>query len=109
LSPRAGSPPRYGADGAAAVRVSLFHGDLPVDLGFEVHAQGPRSGIVREPALAVLDGSIHADFGPAGAFFNFDNVLDRHVPSAIYDVAGDRAVPMPGRSFRFGVVWYLFD
>ena len=109
LSPRAGSPPRYGADGAAAVRLSLFHGDLPVDLGFELHAQGPRQGIVREPAVAVLDGSIHADFGPAGAFFEFDNVLDRRVPSAIYDVANDRAVPMPGRSFRFGVVWYLFD
>ncbi|TMQ66743.1 MAG: hypothetical protein E6K79_02220 [Candidatus Eisenbacteria bacterium] len=109
LSPRAGSPPRYGADGAAAVRLSLFHGDLPAYFGFEVHAQGPRRGIVREPAVAVVDGFIHADFGPAGAFFNFDNVLDHHAPSAIYDVAGDRAVPMPGRSFRFGVVWYLFD
>jgi len=109
LSPRAGSPPRFGADGAAAVRLSLFHGDLPVDLGFELHAQGPRRGTVREPARAVLDGSIHADFGPAGAFFEFDNVLDHRVPSAIYDVANDRAVPMPGRALRFGVVWYLLD
>ena len=109
LSPRAGSPPRYGADGAASLRLSLFHGDLPVDVGFEAHARGPQRGIVREPALAVLDGFIHADFGPAGAFFQLDNALDRHAPSAIYDVAGDVAVPMPGRAFRFGVVWYLFD
>jgi hypothetical protein len=109
LSPRAGSPPRYGADAAAAVRLALFQGDLPLEVGFELHAQGPRRGTVREPGWAALDGFLRADFGPAGAFFEFDNVLDRRVPSALYDVVSDRAVPMPGRAFRFGVVWYLFD
>jgi len=109
LSPRAGSPPRYGADAGAAVRVVLFQGDLPIELGFDLHAQGPRVGILREPGWATVDGSLHADFGPAGAFFEFDNVLDHRAPSALYDVVSDRAVPMPGRAFRFGVVWYLFD
>lgn len=109
LSPQAGSPPRYGADAGAAIRLSLFQGDLPVEVGLDLHAQGPRRGIVREPGSATWDASVRADFGSAGAFFEFDNVLDREVPSALFDAVADRAVPMPGRSFQFGIVWYLFD
>jgi hypothetical protein len=109
LSPQAGSPSRSGADGGAGVHIILFQGDLPVDLGLDVHAQGPRSGIVREPGWASCDAFLRADFGPAGAFFEFDNVFDRRVPSALMDAASDRIVPMPGRTFQFGVVWYLLD
>jgi hypothetical protein len=109
LSPQAGSPPRYGADGAADFRVVLFRGDLPLEAGFELHAQGPRRGIAREPGWATLDAAIRADFGNAGAFFEFVNVLDRRVPSAVFDVIQDRAVAMPERTFHFGIVWYLLD
>lgn len=109
LSPQAGSPPRYGGDGAAFLHVVLFQGDLPVDVGFDLHAQGPQADVVRGPGWAAWNASVRADFGPAGAFFEFNNVFDRRVPSAVFDAVTDRAVPMPGRAFQFGVVWYLFD
>ncbi len=109
LSPRAGSPPRYGADASAFLRMVLFQGDLPLDVGFDLHAQGPRREIALEPGWAAWDASVRANFGSAGAFFEFDNVFDRRVPSAVFDAVTDRAVPMPGRAFQFGVVWYLFD
>ena len=109
LSPRAGSPPRYGADAAASVRFALFQGDLPLEAGFDLHAQGPQRDVVREPGWAAWDASLRADFGSAGAFFEFDNVFDRRAPSSIFDAVTDRAVPMPGRAFQFGIVWYLFD
>lgn len=109
LSPRSASPSRYGGDGTADVRVVLFGGDLSLELGFEIHAQGPRRGVIREPGSVTVDSALRADFGPAGAFLEFTNLLDRSAPSAVYDVVSDRAVSMPGRWFQFGVVWYLFD
>ncbi len=109
LSPQSASPPQYGGELSADIRVTLFKGDLPLELGFDLHAQGPREGLFDEPGSASSDISARADFGAAGAFAQFDNVFDRRVPSAIYDVSGGQPVDMPGRSFHFGLVWYLFD
>ncbi len=109
ISPRAGSPSRHGADAAVSLRVVLFDGDLPMEAGVEVHAQGPRRGVIREPGWGSLDAALRADFGPAGAFAEFVNVLDHRIPSGVLDLESGRAVDMPERSFHFGVVWYLVD
>ena len=109
LSPRAGSPPRHGLDAAVALHASLFGGDLPLELGAEAHAQGPRRGVIRSPATVAWDGSLRADFGSAAIFFQFSNIFDRRVPSALYEISTDAAVLLPRRTFHFGVVWRLMD
>ena len=109
LSPRAGSPPRQGLDAALALRAKLFGGDLPLELGAEAHAQGPRRGIIRAPATVGWDGALRADFGAAAIFFQFSNIFDRRVPSALYEISTDAAVLLPRRTFHFGVVWHLMD
>lgn len=109
LSPRAGSPPRQGLDAALALRAKLFGGDLPLELGAEAHVQGPRRGIIRAPATVAWDGTLRADFGSAAIFFQFSNIFDRRVPSALYEISTDSAVLLPRRTFHFGVVWHLMD
>jgi hypothetical protein len=109
LSPQAASPPRYGAEISLDLRVTLFKGDLPLELGYDLHALGPREGLFDEPGSASSDLSIRADFGPAGAFAKFDNVFERRIPSAVYDVAAGAPVSITERLFRFGIVWYLLD
>jgi hypothetical protein len=109
LSPQASSPPHYGAEVSVDIRVTLFQGDLPLEVGYDLHAVGPREGLFDEPGSATSDLSVRADFGPAGAFAKFDNLLNRRVPSAIYDVAAAQPVSMTERLFRFGIVWYLLD
>ncbi len=109
LSPRAGSPPRRGVDAAVALRASLFGGDLPLELGAEAHASGPRRGLIRAPSTVTWDGTIRADFESAAIFFQFSNVFDRRVPSSVYDISSDSAVLLPRREFHFGIVWYLID
>ena len=109
LSPRAGSPPRKGLDAALALRAKLFGGDLPLELGAEAHVQGPRRGIIRAPATVAWDGTLRADFGSAAIFFQFSNIFDRRVPSALYEISTDSAVLLPRRTFHFGVVWHLMD
>ena len=109
LSPTAGSPPRRGLDASVALRASLFEGDLPLELGAEAHAQGPRRGLIRSPSTVSWDGSIRADFGSAAVFFQFTNVFDRRVPSTVYEISTDNAVLLPRREFHFGIVWYLID
>jgi len=109
LSPRAGSPPRAGADGAVAVHAAFFQGDLPLELEATVHATGPRHGLIEAPALATWDARLRVDFQNAGVFVNFTNVFDRIVPSSIYEIDRDGGAPLPGRAFSFGIVWYLWD
>jgi hypothetical protein len=109
LSPRAGSPPRAGADAAVSVHASFFQGDLPLELVAAVRATGPRHGLIEAPALATWDARLRADFQNAGVFFNFTNVFDQVVPSSIYEIDKDAGAPLPERAFSFGIVWYLFD
>jgi len=109
LSPNAGSPPRRGMDAAAAIRASLFGGDLPLELGAEAHALGPRRGLIRAPATVTWDGSLRADFASAAVYFQLSNVFDRKNPSALYEISTDAAVLLPRREFHFGIVWYLTD
>ncbi|HEX7079063.1 MAG TPA: hypothetical protein VF363_11635 [Candidatus Eisenbacteria bacterium] len=108
-SPQAGSPPRRGFEGTADLFVVLFGGDLPLHVDLSAHATGPRAGLIRAPALVSWDAGLRADFGSAGAFFEFDNVLDERVPSAIYEIDTDSGAPLPRRTFHFGIVWYLLD
>jgi len=110
LSPRSGSPPRLAIDAAADLRVVLFHGDLPLRFGIESHARGPRKGsLIREPAVATWDGTLSADFGPAGAFVRLNDLFDRAPGSAIWDPALPGPAPMPGRNVQAGVSWNLLD
>ena len=110
LSPIAGGPPRVGGDASLDARVVLFSGDLPLEAGLSLHAQGPREGILRAPGTASLDAALRADLGAAGAFLEFLNVFDRRdLPSSILDLSTGAAAPMPGRAFHIGIVWYLFD
>jgi len=110
LNPIAGGPPRLGADASLDGRLVLFKGDLPLEAGLEMHAQGPREGIIRAPGVVSFDAALRADLGSAGAFLEFLNVFDRRdLPSAILDLSTDSADPMPGRALHIGLVWYLFD
>jgi hypothetical protein len=109
LSPTAGTPPRRGMEGAAALRASLFGGDLPLELGAEAHALGPRRGLIRAPSTVTWDGSLRADFGSAAVIFQLSNVFDRKTPSNLYEISTDTAVLLPRREFHFGIVWYLTD
>jgi hypothetical protein len=109
LSPRAGSPPRFGGDAAAETRVVLFQGDLPLVARVEAHGEGPRTGEAPEPGWIAFDGSFRADFGPAAVLVEYTNMFERVVPSGVTDLETGRAVPMPGRSLRLGIVWYLLD
>jgi len=109
LSPTAGSPPRHGMEGAAALRASLFGGDLPLEFGAEAHAFGPRRGLIRAPSTVLWDGSVRADFGSAAVTFQLSNVFDRKTPSNLYEISTDTAVLLPRREFHFGIVWYLTD
>jgi hypothetical protein len=109
LSPRAGSPPRAGADAAVSIHAAFFQGDLPLELEAAVRATGPRHGLIEAPALATWDARLRADFQNAGVFVNFTNVFDQVVPSSIYEIDRDAGAPLPERAFSFGIVWYLFD
>jgi hypothetical protein len=109
LSPRAGSPPRFGADAAAETRVVLFQGDLPLIARVEAHGEGPRTGDPVDPGWVALDGSLRADFGAAAVIVEATNLFDRAIPSGITDVGTGRSIPMPGQSLRLGIVWYLLD
>jgi len=110
LNPIAGGPPRVGADASLDGRVLLFKGDLPLEAGIEMHAQGTREGIIRAPGVVSFDAALRADLGSAGAFLEFMNVFDRHdLPSAILDLSTGSTDPMPGRAMHIGLVWYLFD
>jgi hypothetical protein len=109
LSPQAGSPPRFGADAAAEGRVVLFGGDLPLVGRIEAHGEGPRTGEFSEPGWISLDGSLRADFGAAAVIVEYTNMLDRVLPSGATDLATGHAIPMPPRSLRLGIVWYLLD
>ncbi len=55
------------------------------------------------------DGTLSADFGSAGAFVRVEDAFDRRPASAIWDPTLPTGAPMPGRRFRFGVVWNLLD
>ena len=109
LSPRSGSPPRSALDAAFDVRIVLFQGDLPLRFGIVSHARGPRRGLARDPAQVTWDGSLSADFGPAGAFLRVEDAFDRKVGSAIWDPAEPSGAPLPGRAVHVGVVWNLLD
>ena len=109
VGPRSSSPPQYGGELSADIRVTFFKGDLPIELGYDLHVQGPREGLIHEPGGAISDLSARADFGPAGAFLQFENMSDRKVASAVYDISFGQPVLMPERAFHFGIVWYLFD
>ena len=109
LSPRAGSPPTWGVEGAFDIGITLFKGDLPLILGVEAHAAGKRAGLVSDVAGATFDGALRADFGAAGAFVEMQNLFDRKYRSALYDVEADQGVLMPERLLHFGLVWYLWD
>ncbi|HZI89066.1 MAG TPA: TonB-dependent receptor, partial [Candidatus Polarisedimenticolia bacterium] len=109
LSPRAGSPARRAVDAALEARLVLFKGDLPLTFGVESHACGPRRGLIREPGQVTWDGTLSADFGPAGAFLRIQDVFDRRPGSAIWDPVVPSGAPMPGRTFQAGVVWNLLD
>lgn len=109
VGPRSSSPPQYGGELSADIRVTFFKGDLPIELGYDLHVQGPREGLIHEPGAATSDLSARADFGPAGAFLEFENMSDRKVASAVYDVSFGQPTMMPERAFHFGIVWYLFD
>jgi hypothetical protein len=92
-----------------ALRASLFGGDLPLELGAEAHAMGPRHGLIRAPSSVTWDGSLRADFGSAAVFFQLSNAFDQRVPSTLYEISTDTAVLLPRREFHFGIVWYLID
>jgi len=109
LTPRSGSPPRYGGEGAADLRTVLFRGDVALTLGMRGRASGPRAGILELPGQASWDAAIRADFGQAAAFMEWMNVFDNRVASAMVGLYGDGTVLMPGTAFHFGFVWYLFD
>ena len=109
LSPQSGSPPRRAIDAAVELRVVLFHGDLPLRFGVESHARGPRRGLIREAGQVTWDGSLSADFGPAGAFFRARDVFDRRSGSAVWDPTLPGGAAMPGRIFQAGVTWNLLD
>ena len=109
LTPRAGSPPAWGLEGAFDVGITLFHGDLPLVLGIEAHVVGKRDGLIQDEAGATFDGALRADFGNAGAFLEWQNLFDRRYRSALYDLSEDRGVLMPARALHFGLVWYLLD
>jgi len=96
-------------EAAMDLRVVLFHGDLPLRFGIDSHARGSRKGLVREPAVATWDGSLSADFGPAGAFVRLNDLFDRAPGSAIWDPAVPGPAPMPGRNVQAGVSWNLLD
>jgi hypothetical protein len=108
LTPQAGSPPRYGAEGAADLRGVFFDGDVAFTLGVRGHAWGPRHGAIDVPGNASWDLALRADFGAAAAFAEYLNVFGREVASGIYGLYGDGTVEMPTSAFHFGVVWYLF-
>jgi len=109
LSPQAGSPPRRALDARAEVRAVLFQGDLPLRLGIESHARGPRRGLIREAGQVTWDGTLSADFGSAGAYLRIQDLFDRGPGSAIWDPAVPSGARMPGRIFQAGVVWNLLD
>ena len=109
LSPQSGSPPRRALDAAVDLRLVFFKGDLPLRLGVESHARGPRQGLIREAGQVTWDGSLSADFGPAGAFLRVRDVFDRKAGSAIWDPASPPGSPLPGRMFQAGVAWNLLD
>jgi hypothetical protein len=109
LAPRAGSPPRVGADASLGLRATFFQGDLPLELELAGHAWGPRRGLIAAAAAATCDGRLHVDFGSAGIFATVTNLFDAEVPSAVYLIDQDRGAPLPGRSLTAGVVWYIQD
>lgn len=109
LSPHGGSPPRAALDADVAARVALFRGDLPLRIGIESHARGPRRGVMIEPGQVTWDGSLSAYFGNAGLFLRAQNVFDRAVGSAVWDPFTPSGAVLPGRTFHFGVVWNLVD
>jgi hypothetical protein len=109
LAPRAGSPPRAGLDASLDLKANLFEGDLPLRLGAEAHLSGARDGAIRAPSVATVDASLRADFTEAGLFLRMEDLFDRRPPSGVYDIATDEGVPLPGRRFRFGVIWHLLD
>jgi len=109
LSPQSGSPPRRAIEAAAAWRLVLFKGDLPLRFEVQSHARGPRRGLIREPGRVTWDGSVSADFGSAGAFLRVRDVFDRRPGSAIWDPARPSGAPTPGRALQFGVSWNLLD
>ena len=109
LSPRAGAPPRVALEATADVRFVLFQGDLPIRLGVESHARGPRRGLVDEAGQVLWDGTAGADLGPAGVFLRIRNAFDHRVGSALLDPYASEWSPLPGRAFSFGVVWNLVD
>ncbi len=109
LSPRSGYLPRRALDLALELRIVLFKGDLPLRFGIESHARGSRRGLVREPGLVTWDGTISADFGPAGVFARFQDLFDRRAGSAIWDPAAPFGAPSPGRTFQAGLAWNLVD
>jgi hypothetical protein len=109
LGPRSGVVPRAGADLAVDLRVTLFEGDLPLELGLRGHALGPSHGTIEAPGSFTADAALRADFGTAGGFLEMMNVFDRVVPSSVMELSTGEAAPLPGRSFHIGLVWYLFD
>jgi hypothetical protein len=109
LSPRQGEPPRRALEAELGGRVVLFGGDLPVRGGLAAHATGPRQGLVREPAQVTWDATLRLDLDEAGVFIEMRDLFDRAVQSSMLDLESGRPVPLPGRTFRFGVVWNLLD
>ncbi len=109
LAPQAGSPPHRALDSALDLRVVLFQGDLPLRLGVESHARGPRQGLIREAGQVTWDGTLSADFGSAGAYLRIEDVFDRRPGSAIWDPTQPSGAPLPGRTFQAGVSWNLLD
>jgi hypothetical protein len=87
----------------------LFQGDLPLRIGFEVHAVSARRGLVRSPGFATAAASLRADFTDAGLFFRLEDLFDRRPPSGAYEITTDDGIPLPGRLLRVGVVWHLLD
>jgi hypothetical protein len=109
LGPRSGVVPRAGADLALDLRVTFFEGDLPLELGLRGHALGPSHGTIEAAGSFTADAALRADFGTAGGFLEMMNVFDRTVPSSVMELSTGEAVPLPGRAFHIGLVWYLFD
>ena len=109
LSPRGSSPPRRALDAGVAARRALFQGDLDLRLGMEAHARGARHGTIEEPAQVTWDATINGEIGESSIFFRFDDVFDRTVGSGVFTPDRISGSPLPGRSFRMGVVWNLAD
>ncbi len=109
LSPRSGSPPRRAIDAAVELKLVLFQGDLPLRLGVESHARGPRRGLIRETGVVTWDGSLSADFGSAGAYVRVRDAFDRRPGSAMWDPTLPDGAAMPGRIVQAGVTWNLLD